>query len=162
MPFTILEHGAGPPDNADQRVRSFHEYWRSIRRGRPFPSRADFDPIDIPYLMPFVSLVDVRNGTQPRFVYRLAGTKLVDLLKREVTWHPVGYGVKPEQLEFVLQRYSIVADTGAGIFQRDRMQEQSNDYTGIERLMLPLGSDGMHVDMIFSIVIPMPKDAPRG
>lgn len=154
MPFTILKDGSGPPTDADSRTHEIYAYWRSICGSKRYPSRADFDPIDIPYLMPFVSLADVHENL-PRFVYRLAGTKLVELLKKEITGHPVGYGVKAEELDSVLRRYAIVADTGAIVFQRDKTQEQSNDYTGVERLMLPFATDGAHVDMIMTIVIPL-------
>jgi hypothetical protein len=162
MPVTILNEGTEPPADVDDRIRALHAYWRAIRRNRRFPSRTDFDPIDIPALMPFVSIVDVRRDALPRFVYRLVGTQLVDLLKKEVTGHPVGYGVKPEELESVLRRYEIVADAGVAVFQRDKTQEQSNDFTGVERLMLPLGAGDSRVDMILSIVVPLVGFAPAG
>jgi hypothetical protein len=99
-------------------------------------------------------MVDIRESA-PRFVYRLAGTRLVDLLKREITGHPVGHGVKPGELDSVLQRYAIVVDRGLAIYQRDLTQEQRNDYTGVDRLMLPMGATDIKVEMVLSIVVPL-------
>ncbi len=141
-----------PPSSADPRLHSLHAYWTEIRGQRRFPARADLDPIDIPDLLPYLSLVDVRTGAD-RFVYRLAGTMVVDLLRREVTGLPVGTGVKPTELESVLSRYRRVADEGVALYHHDLTQEQANDYTGIDRLMLPMGDRDERVDLILSIVV---------
>ncbi len=39
------------------------------------------------------------------------------------------------------------------IYHHDLMQEQANDYTGIDRLMLPMGVHDERVDIILSIVV---------
>ena len=152
MSIMLLADGAPPPETSDPRLHAMHAYWTTIRQKRRFPARADFDPIDIPALLPYLSLVDVQAGS-PRFVYRLVGTKMVELLRRDVTGLAVGTGVKPVELEAVLARYCRVADAGVAIYHRDMMQEQANDYTGIDRLMLPMGDRDEHVDLILSIVV---------
>lgn len=157
MPVLILAEGAPPPPTADSRLHELHAYWTAIRGGRRFPARSDFDPIDIPSLLPFVSLVEVRDGT-PRFVYRVVGTKLVELLRRDVTGQAVGTGVKADELASVLSRYQRVADEGNAIYHRDRLQEETNDYTDIDRLMLPMGDRDDRVELILSIVVRSDKD----
>ena len=160
MPYQILDDGAPPPPGADPKLHELFGYWARIRGGKRYPARADFDPIDVAALMPYVSMVDVRKGS-PRFVYRLAGTRLVEILKKEITGRPVGYGVKPDELESVLERYRLVADRGVAIYQRDRTQEQSNDYTGVDRLMLPLGPADGSVEIVLSIVVPLVEVSAR-
>jgi hypothetical protein len=49
-------------------------------------------------------------------------------------------------------RYQTVRDEGAPIYQRTRTQEQENDYTLVDRLMLPLG-EGEEVSKIISLLI---------
>jgi hypothetical protein len=51
-------------------------YWSSRRRGRPFPARADIDPIDIPSLLEHLLLVDVLRDPLD-FRYRLVGGHIV-------------------------------------------------------------------------------------
>jgi len=157
MPVLILADNAPPPPTADKRLHALHAYWTAIRGGRRFPARADFDPIDIPALLPFVSLVEVREGT-PRFVYRVMGTRLAELLRRDATGQAVGTGVKPEEIESVLSRYHRVADDGVAIYHRDRLQEEANDYTAIDRLMLPMGDRDDKVELILGIVVRAEKE----
>jgi hypothetical protein len=144
------------PATADPRLHELYAYWNSRRRGHPYPARSDVDPIDIPTLLPHLSLVDVVAGS-PRFIYRVMGTKMVELLRRELTGQPVGTGVKPDEIEAVLARYRRVADEGIALYHRDRTQEKANDYTEIDRLMLPIGEPAVGVKMILSIVVPRKK-----
>lgn len=144
--------GMALPADVDRRLADIHAYW-VVRRGtRRFPTRRDLDPLDIAPLMPHVSIVDV-SPAAPRFVYRLFGTAMTDLFKRDLTGRPVGTGVLPEQLGAVLARYETVATRGIGLFHRDRLQESANDFTPFERLMLPLGERDDAVDMIVSTVV---------
>lgn len=156
MPVLILASNAPPPPTADPRLLALHAYWNGIRGNRRFPARADFDPIEIPELLPFVSLVDVRKEA-PHFVYRLMGTRLAELLRHDLTGQAVGTGVKPEELEAVLARYRRVADDGVALYHRDRLQEAANDFTAIDRLMLPMGDSDERVELILSIVVRVEK-----
>jgi hypothetical protein len=53
-------------------LATLHGYWLSCCRGRPFPPRADIDPIDIPALLEYLVLIDVLNDPLD-FRYRLVG-----------------------------------------------------------------------------------------
>lgn len=50
-------------------------YWSRIRNGRDTPDQADIDPRALKRLLPFVFLLDARDGM---FTYRLAGTTLCE------------------------------------------------------------------------------------
>jgi hypothetical protein len=150
MSFSIIHDEALPP-GLDLRLSRMLDYWRSIAKGRRFPSRRDLDPLDIPQLLPFLTLVDVQP-TPPCFVYRLVGTAAAEILRKDLTGQPVGSGVKPEEMAEVMLRYQTVRDEGAPIYQRTRTQEQENDYTLVDRLMLPLG-EGEEVSKIISLLI---------
>ena len=106
--------------------------------------------------MEYISLVDVSPET-PRFIYRLMGTRVVRLLGNELTGKPVGTGVKSSELESVLQRYENVADNMTPYYHTDLLQEEVNDFTEVERLMLPLSEDGKTVNMILCLVYPRPQ-----
>jgi len=152
-PVTVIElTGAVLPPGADRRLVAMHAYWLGKRGTRRFPSRRDLDPLDVAKLMPHVSIVDVAPA-EPRFVYRLFGTAMADLFRRDLTGLPVGTGVLPDQIGAVLARYETVAARGIGLFHRDRLQESANDFTPVERLMLPLGERDDAVDMIVSTVV---------
>ncbi|MFY7959009.1 MAG: PAS domain-containing protein, partial [Elsteraceae bacterium] len=131
MSFSIIGDDGLPPE-ADRRLHRMIGYWRSIAGERRFPSRADFDPIDVPQLLPYLTLVDV-HPTPPCFVYRLVGTVASEILRKDLTGQPVGAGVKAEELAAVLSRYEMVRDLGAPLYQRTRTQEEENDHTLVDR-----------------------------
>lgn len=141
------------PAKADPRAHALLAYWRRMAAGRAMPCRSDIDPLDIPDLLPHLTLVDVREA-EPRFVYRLVGTAAVALMKQDLTGRPVGTGVKPSELAAVLARYRRVAEEGVAIFQHTPLQEDANDHSWVNRLMLPLASatDGRPA-MILSLLV---------
>ncbi len=141
------------PSRCALQIQEIFDYYENIRGGRPCPSRADFEPSDIPNLLEYVSLIDVCDTT-PRFIYRLVGTGVVRLLGKELTGHPVGTGVKTTEIGSVLDRYANVADTMTPFYHLDLLQEENNDYTEVERVMLPLSDDGTTVNMILVLACP--------
>ena len=55
----------------------FYDYWLSLCRGRPMPSRKDIDPLQIPpAYLPNLMLIDVLHNPR-RYKYRLIGTHVV-------------------------------------------------------------------------------------
>ena len=50
-------------------------YWHRLRGGRRLPLRADFDPSEVPALLPYVIVIDVLRDPQD-FQYRLLGTTI--------------------------------------------------------------------------------------
>lgn len=151
MSFAIVGDDGLPP-GVDRRLQKMMDYWRDIAKGRRFPSRRDLDPLDIPQLLPYLTLVDV-HPKPPCFVYRLVGTVASEILRRDLTGLPVGSGEKAEEVESVLFRYQTVRDQGVLLYQRTRTQQQGNDHTLVDRLMMPLG-EGDKVSKILTIIIP--------
>jgi len=132
------------------RVSAFFNYWQSLRPAAGIlPSRKDFDPFAIPKLLPGVWLLDIQR--EPfRLRYRLAGTAVVEYIGLEVTgmWldeaHP-DIASKPGYLD----RYRAVVETGTPNWRRGQPRLTIlKEFLGIENLLLPLASDGRHVDMI--------------
>lgn len=117
------------------------------------PTRADINPIDIARLMPQVFIVDAgaENG---RPVYRLFGTGLVSLFGREMTGQPVAEGLPSQPAEEALDRYRTVIRERRPLYHQARLYEPRNDYTEVERLLLPLSPNDIRVDMVMGIVVP--------
>jgi hypothetical protein len=128
-------------------LRRLHDDWQARRRGRAMPARADFDPVDLKYMMGKLLLVDVLRDPL-RFRYRLIGTELVkrrgiDLTGRMLDDHP-----DPEYREYSRQRY-VTAVLGrqplSSIQTRLVLDGRLRRY---EALLLPLAGDGETVDML--------------
>ena len=140
------------PVQVDPKIRALYEYRNAKRGNSSYPKRADLDPLEIPKLIEHLSLVEIRS-TDPRFVYRLVGTSVARALRHDPTGRPVGENARLSEREAVLARYNFVADNGCLIFHSAVLQEQTNDFTTVQRLMLPLGPPAGPPNMILSLVI---------
>lgn len=143
-----------PPD-CHPKIRALYEYWAGRRQDRAMPARADLDPIDIPSLLPFVFLIDVRDGDPPQLTYRVFGTGLVELFGYDFTRQEVGKGTMPEHLPEVLARYARVIRERAPYYHRALLRDRLNDYTEVDRIILPLSGGGARVDQMIGMTIPI-------
>jgi hypothetical protein len=53
------------------------------------PARSDLDPLKVPRLLPYLGLIDLRDGLD-QGLFRLAGTRLRDVCGKEITRRRVG------------------------------------------------------------------------
>src|SRR5277367_3428258 len=89
---------------SEPRLLRFFTYLEEKRAGRDFAQRRNLDPLDFPYILGDVVMLDVIHEPL-RFRYRIVGTGLTawrgyDLQGKFVDDHP-----DPEYREFVLARY---------------------------------------------------------
>lgn len=132
-------------------LRDLYDQWEALRRGRPLPRRADFDPFKLPRLLPFLIVNEVERGARGklRFRIRLEGEAVV--LAR-------GKGAKGRYLDEpgvivlgsgVIEAYArMVADRRPwyteGTFRPDAFRSGK-----LHRLALPFaGEDSERVDFI--------------
>lgn len=121
-------------------------YWAERRGGRSMPARSDLSPVDVPTLLPHLTLIDVVEG---RFRYRLVGSKVVQDLGREMTGTWVGTHVTPP--EYAAALCGIYEQVCAGrrpIFTSGDYRSPSELTHAVSRLLVPLGEDGETVNMI--------------
>jgi hypothetical protein len=113
------------------------------------PSRADIDPTEIPFLLPYISLVDRLDG---QFRYRLSGTAIAQQFGQEMTGKPVGFYVMPPEHAVAQRRlYERIFATGEALFVSAEYKTQLGTVHDVSRVMLPLAADGINVNMtIFS------------
>jgi len=126
-------------------------YWNRIRRGRAVPLRADFDPCDIPRLLPSTALVEVLSDPRD-FRFRLLGTAIDRITSRNLQ------GRRFSEIPFLTpgnkgwEEYAEVVRTALPL-RTDRA------YVGNSRLVLkltdslfPLSTNGRTVDRIWSFL----------
>jgi PAS domain len=98
-------------DIRDFRLQRLYEYWLAKKGQRRFPSRRDIDPIDFPYVLGHVMLVDVLRNPL-RFQVRLHGTEMTakagyDLTGKFLDDHPV-----TEYRRYVMERCASLLRDG--------------------------------------------------
>lgn len=144
------------PPTVHRDIRRIFDYWRAIRPAPDLlPGRRNFDPMDVPDLLPSICLLDVvREGATMRFRYRLQGTRVDAMLGRDTLgrWveevEPGFFGSATEAT------YRRIADEGKPDWRRGRpMMRYIQPFAELERLFLPLASDGVMPDMILTLTI---------
>ena len=114
-------------------------------------SRADFDPVEMPTLLPFIILLDVESPGG-RLKVRLAGTKVVEMFGRDYT------GEYLDEIDFGDVREKVLRDYGLAVSERrpvfsDHEFRKPNDYRhAIERAILPLSNDDTTVNMLIAVL----------
>jgi len=134
-----------PPDLLDM-----YAYWQRKRGGRPMPARADIEPAEIKRLLPGMLLVDVRpapDGTQD-FVYRLVGTREVDMRGNDPTGKRVVEAYYGKSADDVTDCYRRVAESRRPFLDDDCYHLPGQEWSPSASIYLPLSADGSRVDMV--------------
>lgn len=133
------------------RLTEAYAYWESKRGERPMPSRRDIDPVEIPALLPYVTLIDVLSDPLD-FRYRLIGTEVRNI--SEGNYAGKRFSELPSK-----GRGSVIWDTCEQTVLARSPFSQSPPYAGpeqslrdCENLLLPLSEDGAQVNMIFRVI----------
>jgi hypothetical protein len=141
---------------AAPRLRRLLRDWEDRRRGREFPSRADFTPFDLKYIMGNLSLLDV-DYNPLRFRYRIHASNLAKRMNKEMTKKSIddipvadhAMRVRKHFSEVVRRRIPVVYKRGGGDsdFPDDHLPPE------YEVLVLPLSSDGKTIDILMSALV---------
>ena len=146
---------AMPRDAWHPKLQLFFDYWVAIAPAGRLPGRQHLDPVRLGPVLPHVWMLDVvRNGGAPRFRYRLAGTKEVETLQREVTgrWFDEVHPLAPSHPIF--ERLAHMLEHGIPTYRRGVVGlTHERDHRTVENCMLPFASDGVTVDLIVACSI---------
>lgn len=143
-------------------LREVVRYWLEVHPRDRLPTRADFDPVQVPQALRNIALTDVERDPL-RFRVRLMGTEVVQAFGRDFTGGYLDEAI-PGFEGSVVQRQRIeVAVTGLpGHYHGYGSVPFKLDFAPIERVYLPFAEDGRTVDMILSMTIYMAKPPAGG
>jgi len=129
------------------------DYWRSKTSAGRLPARKDIDPIDIPSLLPWLTLIEVDwSQGAPRFRIRLVGTGVVNRFGRDATglWFEDAYQADVYQTQ--MDYYTQVATDGMPSLTQPIPPIKEREFIKCLRLVVPLSADGERVDQLISIL----------
>jgi hypothetical protein len=131
-------------------LRQLYAYWKEKRRGRRFPARADFDPLELRFVLGNLSLIDVLYDPL-RFRLRLHGTMSVSRLGYDMTGRFADEIPDPEFRQVALQTYNTLIERAQPM--RD-VRETVLDFKShrYEIIWLPLSDDGVRINMLMACV----------
>lgn len=148
----MTQKAAPSLDLDDSRLQRLFAYWLEKRGDRPFPAKVAIDPVEFPYILGYVTLVDVEPAPR-RYRFRLDGSILVALSGTDYTGRYLDELPGAEYVAFIKDTYDRVVESGDpyryrknGLFDQQHFSE--------ETLILPLGDRPPAVDMLMVAVIP--------
>jgi hypothetical protein len=127
-------------------LRRLYDHWNAKRAGRAFPARADFDPVELRWIIGNLLLVDVMRDPL-RFSVRLHGTNLANRAGFEMTGKAMDDYPDPEYAKVALRSFTMVVETRRPFARVNERIIDGRAY-GYETAMLPLSSDGEAIDML--------------
>jgi hypothetical protein len=167
----LARAGSGPvadPDwlatSADD-IQTVYAYWKAKAGQRRMPARADIDPVDLVPYLPSIMLVDVHapspaasaQSALAHYVYRLVGTREVEMRGADPTGKPVATHCYGGMRDLALQNYDSVVRTRASVLDCNDDDVQIHDrYEDLDCVFLPLSSDGENVDMVLVYSVQRP------
>lgn len=148
-------------EDAHEDIKTLYEYWRRIAPEGQLPGRNDFDPLEIPRLLPNIWLIDVYRDPI-RFWRRLVGSRIEEFAGRSLVNGWVADRLDGNRLSGVHKNLTDVVLTGQPSWRRGKsMIQYEKGYSELERIYLPMARDGETVDMILAMTIfyklPMPE-----
>ena len=141
------------PDNWDERIQEFYNYWVSIHPSEhQLPSRAHFAPEQIPALLPRTWMFNVYHNPL-RFKFRLLGTSIAPVVGKEASGEWLDEAFPDLVNTGVYDDYSYVAKNNKPLYRNGQPQYFMPDYKNIERLILPLVDEKGACEILLGISI---------
>lgn len=128
-------------------LRFLYRDWDARRAGRPFPARADFDPLELRYILGNLSLIDVVRDPL-RFVFRLHASHNAARLGADLTGKELAEMPAAANPASVRAHYERVVASRAPQVQRRMGTHADGIKWEYEVLVLPLSTDGAVIDML--------------
>ncbi len=137
-------------------LRAFAEAMQALHPADRLPARGDFDPVEVPRLLPHLILVEVKRASPaeaPRFLVRVTGQSMRDAIKINLT----GRHLEDFLPEIPSMRYPIadriaVCRNRVAVYGLRRPRTRiAFDFARIEYLHMPLAGNGFDVDRVLSI-----------
>jgi len=140
-------------DAVDPRLRSLLDYYLEIHPKTRLPSREAFDPFQIPTAMPHLTLVDVERNPY-RFKYRVMGSVVSRNMEFDATGRYLDEFFDNIQDQFPHTGRVEAVEKAMPIYRLGQSAVSfKNDFADLERVHLPLASDGETVDMVLSMFV---------
>jgi hypothetical protein len=149
--YALIDPNLGVPSARSTRVKVLFDYWNRVRADRPFPTRADIDPMALKPILPHVMMTEISYDPF-RVLYRLVGTEIVRFAKLDFT------NRYADELEFqdVAENdwsafYRKVVDARRPGFGITSWTIEGGLTRWIEFLICPLSDDGVTINRCIAV-----------
>jgi hypothetical protein len=136
---------------AEPSLRRLYEYWLGKKGESRLPARRNIDPLDFPYALGRIMLVDVL-GDPLRFRVRLHGSEMVRRAGYDLTGKTLDDLPDSEYRSYVVGRCkNLIASAEPALVHHDRVLD--NRTWRYDAIWLPFSDDGTTVAMLLCALI---------
>jgi len=128
-------------------------YWQQKRGTQRTPSLADFDPAEIPRLLPYLTVADVSQGAPRKFTFRIMGEAQKDASglnaagKTTDMFASFGSDLQP----YIEALYNEICESREPCATTGNLGWIKRAYREFEAVILPFSRDGDEVARIISV-----------
>lgn len=140
---------AGADRIEDPLLQDLHSYWSGLRQDGSIPRRSDFDPLDVPHLLPYIILAECSDAGQ-KIKFRLTGSDIAFAPGSDLTGRYLHErGPRTAYLTHLCELYRLGATSAEGFYSAF-----AYGYSGetgpkkVARLFLPLNDCGNGPSML--------------
>ena len=123
--------------------------WESRRGERAFPARADFDPLEMRYILGNLSLIEVMRDPL-RFFFRVHASNIADRAGFDMTGKFLDANPDVAHRALVHDHFVATVMQRKPIFARREREFTDRMILQCEALSLPLARDGQTIDMLMT------------
>lgn len=128
--------------------RALFRHWETIRAERAAPERDDFDLTRIHAILPDLFVLE-RDHLRQTFRFRLAGTRVCRLYRREMTRTDALVGWDQFERDTLFRLFNTTVASRQPCVLRLRLHSNMNHVIGVEMLCLPVvARDRSHIQII--------------
>jgi len=128
-------------------LQDIYRHWLGMARGSGLPERSDFDPVDIPLLLPHIYLIDVvEDGAD--FRYRIVGTHITESVGFDFTGQLVSDFMRNNESEDRVKDYTRCLETRQPNCKSGNLVDYGREHMQYERLLCPMTRTGGQVEVI--------------
>lgn len=121
-------------------------YWNGKGGGRAMPLRKDISPLDIPQLLPHLTLVDrLPDGA---FRLRLVGTAVAEAYGSDATGKTIDQLLQEPRLSVAKHHYAAAFTSGRPMFNRNHYRTERVMELIVSRVVLPLADEAGKTTML--------------
>jgi hypothetical protein len=134
--------------------KAAYAYWLAKRGARPFPSRADIQPTEIPKLLPYITLVDVIHEEPVDYRFRIEG----DTVERVIGYRRMGRRLSEltstlgPAYDSAYRHFDDARKSAAPLAYRSQITGLGRGFFEVEKLIVPLSEDGKRVDQLLRCI----------
>ncbi len=129
------------PDDLSEEQAALFDYWNKIKDGRRMPARADFNPIDLPKIIPFLSLEDV-SYDPVRFQIRLVGGETLSARNSKGKFLDEIPGT-----EYIVNMLKEMVERKEPYYYISNINWDERSYKTYSSLVVPFSDDGERVTL---------------